>query len=503
MARDTRESRGGFIFIPQNQYSVSWKILVTNDTTGVETELTDYVTSLTINWKLRDLATCNVKLENSDSQWLDFFDGGERVEIWAEYGDVADPEFKIFRGRLDNTYVSLTNAGLTATLECRQVPELTDKKIIQQFVNATASDAIKAVIDVNFPGIVTYNNVSDSTFRVTSTYKHISGIDVLRDIANRASMDLYIDTNNDIHFFVKESVINKVEYVNEKTNLISFPKWGKDNTRLRNRVKLYGKEDNNIIFLKTEENTASQTAWWIKDEVIADNSITNMADLQSKADVELDILDTVSKSGTISTLGMPQIKPGDMFVCQVPSLGLAGNVKAESITWNLSKTGFLSSIQLTERTTDIVDIIKSLINANDLLKPYSNINDMTDAYTTYFDESPSIVTLNGIEIVSDTLRLESGETEGDAALDSIETDGAILQCELRVLTNTPGADLCTYLVSNNGGTTWFTIVPGSLTGDAVHTFSGSGTTLTLKISMKSDATHIPVIDAVCLLYKTA
>ena len=126
---------------------------------------------------------------------------------------------------------------------------------------------------------------------------------------------------------------------------------------------------------------------------------------------------------------------------------------------------------------------------------------MTDSQTIYFNESPSVVTLSGCEIYTDSdvsyLKLSSGETGGNCTSDSVTADDNVIQCELRGKLNYPNQELCTFEVSNNGGSTWESITLGSL-----HTFSSSGSQVRFRINIVGDSTHNPIFESMCLLYKT-
>ena len=511
MARSTRKTRPGFIFIPEWNYSVSYKILITDEsvTPEVETELTDYALSFKVDWPLGRLAIAQISISNSNGIWLNKWNGGEKVEIWAEYGDTATPTNKIFKGKLDNVYFSFGQDGYKANLECRQTPEMADIKIVKNFVNKTGSAAIKEIIDTYYSGYITYNNVSTTTERVTVSYEHVSAIQAIQDIARRTEMDVYIDTALDIHYFEKESVDNTDEAVSYQTNLFSLPKYGKDNSKIFNRVVVYGKDDSNIILLKTEQDIASQNSLWRKDLVITDTGLTTMEEIQEKANVELTNNTNVEEDGRISTLAMPKARPGDMMTVLVPFCGLAGKHKVESVSWSYGMNGFISDLQIKDRQATISELFRERIDAEEMLKPYGNLNDMTDSYTIDFTESPPVLTLSNTGISSSetgVLYLLHDKSSGEAIADTIVTDANVLSCELRIKGNYPDIlEGITYFASNNGGVNWEEINPGSL-----HTFASSGNELALKMVFDSSVFEndiyvefawSPALEKVCLLYK--
>ena len=493
MPRDTTIRTPGYIFLPQKQYRVSWKVQITNGSTV--TDVTGYVISLNIDWNLGRLATCNIVLTNPKGKWLNKWDGGETVDVYGEYQDVT-PTNKLFSGKIDNPYFTFGSDGYKMVIECRQAPELADKKVIEQFDNATVDDAIKTVIDNNYSGIVTYTNVNSTTETYTGNFQHVSGIDVLNTLANKAGMDLYIDTDGDIHLFEKESINNSTESVTFNNNLIAVSKFGKDTAKIFNRVIVYGKEENNIVLLKTEEDTASQTDLWVKDLIEQANSIDSMAEIQEKANIVLTNNTNIEEDGAISSLGLPTITPGDNLMMQIPYCGIEGYKNIRGFSHSLSPSGFFTNLQIKDIQDTTAEIFRERIEAEDRLKVFGNLNAMTDSYTVYFNEDPDIVTLTNTEIVDETVKLKSGETSGTCILDMMDTDNTITKCELRISTNFPNQELCTFDVTNDGGDTYERISPGSL-----HTFLSTGSKLALRINFIKDSTHDPVFDSVCLLYK--
>lgn len=493
MPRDTTRRTPGFIFLPQKQYRVSWKVQITNGSTV--TNVTGYVISINIDWNLGRLATCNIVLSNPKGKWLNLWDGGETVDVFGEYQDVT-PTNKLFSGKIDNPYFTFGSDGYKMVIECRQTPELADKKIIEQFDNATVDDAIKSVIDNNYSGIVTYNNVNTTTETYTGNFQHISGIDAINTLANKANMDLYIDTDNDIHLFEKDSINNSTESVTTNNNLIAVSKFGKDTTKIFNRVIAYGREEQNIILLKTEEDSASQADLWVKDIIEQGNSIDTMTEIQEKANVVLANSTNIKEDGALSSLGLPTIKPGENLLMQIPYCGIEGYKNIRGFTQTLSPSGFFTSLQIEEIQDTTAEIFRERIEAEDRLKVFSNLNGMTDSYTVYFNETPSAVILTNVEIVDETVKLKSGETNGTCIFNGLTTDNNITQCELRISTNFPNHELSTFDVTNDGGVTYERVSVGSL-----HTFLSTGNRLSFRITFIGDSTHDPTFDMVCILYK--
>lgn len=499
MPRDNRSSRGGFIFIPQRNYIASWKIVITDTVTSQEWDITDDVISFGISWYAGRLAASTVKVSNSLGKYLSTWDGGENIVIYGEYLDV-DPTNKLFNGKIDNVFFSLGENGYVSSIECRQTPEVNDIKIVEQFDNVLVTSAITQIIDTYYNGIITYIGLPSSSVRFTGNFRHVSGIKAIAELAEKAGMDVFIDTNNNLEVFTKESRNNTTESASYKTNILSFPKYGKDRTKEFNRVITYGREDSNIIFLKTEEDATSQADLWRKDLVITDTSLVSMDEMQEFTDIQLSKSINREEEGSVTTLGMTTIKPGENCVVDVPYCGCHDYQNIRAINHNFGAGGFTTTLQIVDKQQNMTELFTDRINAEERLKPYSNLNNMSDAYTVLFNESPSAVVLTGCEIYTDIdlyyLKLSDGETSGTCTANSITTDDNVVQCELRAKLNYPNQELCSFQVSNNGGATWESTTLGSL-----HTFISSGNQIRFRIILEGDSTHNPIFESMCLLYK--
>ena len=493
-----RPGRPGHIFLPQYGYVASWKITVTDPVSGTVWNITNYIIGDgKITWYSKALAYVNLKLINDDGRWLDLWDGGETVEIWAEYADTITPSNKMFKGKLDSILFSCGSDGYTATIKARQVPELSDIKIITQFYNSTCSDAVKNIVASDYSSYLTTTGVENSATTITTTFNNMAGIQTFSTMVDKSGFDLYIDVDDDVKFFEQESKINLINSIVQGQNLISLNNYGINNSNVYNKISVYGKEENNIILLKTEENTTSQTTLWRKDLIISDSSLISMSDIQDRADMELSNNIKRTAGGNAVCLGMIEIRPGDLIEVSVPYAGATGSHVVSGFTHTFSNSvGFRTSIDLTRRQTSLETLFKEGIDAQRSLIPSINLNSMKNSYTVFFNEDPTLVTHTNTEIVNDKLQLISGQNTGIATFNRLLADENVTQCELRIVTNYPQNQLSSYKVSNDNGVTWETITVG-----VVHIFNSTGNKLKFKINFVGDATTRPAFDMICVLYK--
>lgn len=312
-------------------------------------------------------------------------------------------------------------------------------------------------------------------------------------------LDCYIEYDSGwvLKTFIEEDITNTGSNLAYGANILSLSDFGLDNTDIRNRVYVYGNtESDNIILLKTEDNTTSQNNLWIKDKIVLDSSLTTMTEVQDRADNEL-TWNTSESSGRVTSLMMPTLNPGELIHVSIPYCNVNGYYRVQEFT-HVFGTVMKTTIQLIKKSNDIGDMFIPKINPDDFLNTVSNPNNMKNSYTVYFDESPSIMTNHNTEEANGKLKLQVMVTSGYAISDTLTTDYDVTTCELRRYENFATQD-DEYHVSNNGGGTWeeYDI------GQSTHTFASPGNQLKFKITLNRPnyGDTSPTYDAICLLYK--
>jgi hypothetical protein len=412
-------------------------------------------------------------------------------------------------------------------LDGRTYPELIDKTITGIEVASTVDEALCGIFYENYSDIVlqfwngtawataTYDSSTDTvswdldvstlpTTLMNMNYQNKKGWSVITEIVKRANMDCYVEydeTNTRWIFkiFNENSIRNNDITVEYGNNIINVGEYGTNNDEVFNRVIVYGKqESDNILLLRTKNDTDSQSNLWVKDKILNDTSLANMEEIEDKAIYELAQNIITDANGNMTILCAPKLNPGDNISISVPYCNIEGFYKIKEFTHNFG-TLFTTNIQLSKRTKTVSDLFVSKVDAEEFVTPTSNPNDMKDSYTVYFDESPSKMLLDGCEEVDGKLQLETGETTGTAQAQTLTTDYNIIQCELRRYSNLL-TDLDIYEVSNDNGTTWETF---DITGGDVHTFTSVGNELTFRITLNraSAGATSPVYSSICLLYK--
>jgi hypothetical protein len=466
------------------------------------------------------LGSFYIRLVNDEGRFLDTFNGGETVKI---YCDITDATTLIFCGRIDDISYGLnSNNGWYIELYGRDYPELSDKTVSGIEVSVTADVSLAGVLNEFYPDLTlvfwnsgtwataTYTKESDSvvwspavttfpTNLINTSYQHKSGVSVISEICEIAGLDWYIEYNEtlsryELRTLIKDSITNPNAGVSYGVNLISLDNYGTENSDIINRVIYYGKTDSdNVLLVRTKDDSASQSNLWVKEKVIDDGSANSMRLINSKATYELNKNMVAIPNGGATVTCLPLIRPGDNIYASVPYCGIYGLYRVESYTHTFG-IPMTTSIQLSKKLTKISDLFIKKVNAEEIVGKNPNINNMKDSLTILFDESPSMLSeLVYCEEVDSKLMLISAATYGYAISTTLNLDYNATECELRKFESYDVIN-DTYEVSNNNGVTWESY---STSGD-IHKFANPGSQIKLKINLSRTSTSAPSPSYECI-----
>lgn len=527
-------TRTASIYIPtdSNVYS---KIVITDDGSVDYTVLDTYsggessnylISNAILNRPVTDkLASFNFTISNDGGIFLNKFNGGEIVKFYA---DITDATTLIFTGTIDNVKYELGSNGFVIKIDGRDYPELIDKTITDIEASVTSDVSLAGIFYDYYPDITltfwngsawaeaTLNRVSGMEDTVTwspsvptfpttlinTIYQHKKGWNVITDICKRAGLDCYIEHDGSkwvLRTFIDSSITNTGSNIAYGINLIKMSPFGAENTDIINRVITYGKtESDNILLLKTENDTDSQDDLWIKDRIINDSSLDTMSMVQGKADFELAQGLLNPNVGKLDSVCLPTLKPGDIINISIPYCGVHGNYKVYSFRHTLGNF-CTTNVELSNRLKSTVDLFIPKLNPEEITSGLDNPNNMTDSYTVYFDTNSGSMTHSDTQESDGALRLVSSKTTGFAIANTITTDQNVSYCEFRRYENFE-TSLDSYQVSNTGGTTWETYNPDS---DGIHTFDIASNKLAFKMTLNRTLAGdtSPAYQSISLLYR--
>jgi hypothetical protein len=251
-----------------------------------------------------------------------------------------------------------------------------------------------------------------------------------------------------------------------------------------------------MLLLRTINDLASQSSLWIKSEVINDSSLQSIAEVEDKANTELDSKKTTEDSGRLTAIGLPTLESGELISCSVPYCGINGNYICSDITHTFDSSGFRTDVDIRSRETSTGVLFKERIDVENALSPYINLNAMEQSITLYFDGEQAL-TLSNCEESQSKISLISPATTGVMTSPMFTLNNNVNHCEFRVYANYPNTMNDVYEISNDGGLSWLVVTPG-----VVYDFLTPGKNIVIKITLNGNGTTLfPSYDACCLLLK--
>lgn len=509
------------------------KIVITADDATDYTVLNSYSGSSTENYTIsanitRDvdrLGNFRIRLSNDGGRYVNKFNGGEVVKFYLDTGTATT---LVFYGRIDNvSYGVNSSIGFYVDIDGRDYPEMIDKSITGTEAAATADISLAGILYEFYNDVTllfwngsawaeaTYTLITDSvnwspaatgfpTTLINMTYQHRKGWSVITEILKRAGLNGYLeyDTSGSrwtLKTFVQEDIINADSNVAYGVNLLNLSEYGIDNGEIVNRAIVYGRtESDNILILKTENDTTSQSNLWIKDRIFNEGALETMDEVQDKVDFELSEGIDTAGNGRLKTLCLHTLNPGEIINISVPYCNIDGDFKVHQLTHNFG-IPFTTSIEISKRIKTVKDLFIPKVNPEEFIGALANPNNMTDSYTIFFNEATSKITHESTEEISGQLRLRVDQISGTATSETYTADNNVTQCELRRFENyeTTNDD---YEVSNTGGATWETYATSA---GAVHSFDVPSSELKFRILMSRTDTGStsPAYESVCMLYK--
>lgn len=540
--KNLSRSPSGSVTIPTTAIAYS-KIQIIDDSNVTYTVLDtyggadadNYTIEASVNRSVTNkLASFTIILANIDGRYLNKFDGGEYVHF---YSDETDATTHIFTGRIDDVKYGISQSqGFTVKITGREYPQFVDTLVSGIHVSATAGEALATMLYDNFSDMTLMfwngaewaeatHNPSDHTVSwskdvptfpttlVNISYSNKKPITVIEDICIQTGLDAYTDydiTNSrwTLKIFLQGDITNTGSNIGYGVNLLGFTDYGSENSKIYNRIKIYGKTDNNaILLMKTEEDATSQSNLWIKDKVINAADLETMDEIKDRADKELIVGLNQNNDGRITTVLLHSLRPGETINVSIPYVNINGTYRIMGFTHNFTKNETTVNFNNVQNT--ITDMIIPKINASEIVSVLKNFYGMKDSITVFFDEDPSIVTVTGCRIELGQVQLldvypgtSTVVTSGTVTSNTYTTDYTVTECEFRRYGAYYESD--TYEVSANAGAsgTWEDITDNIKNG-IPHTFANPGTDLVFKINInrRTSTSQSPVYESVCLLYK--
>ena len=342
-----------------------------------------------------------------------------------------------------------------------------------------------------FDGIITKNNINASSTTVTVNWYQKSFWECVLELCNASGFDAYIDTIYDMHYFEAGSITNSTEKIVHGYNLLETGDFSPDLTFVKNKIQVYGASVDGLPIFATAEDSASQTAYGLKEEKISDSNITSYTQASAKADYELAVKKDPPTIGEITSLGLPTLAPGEKMAISDPENGIQPtNYTIIKYSHKFSNDEpFKTVVTISKERSSVPKILKSRLKFEQEATAQDNPEEYEFGKIYDFNTSEGTFTDT---MISQGFLKTTGGADGNWVSPLTISSSNVTTCEVRA----KGSQIegTTFFVSVDNGITW-----QSLAINTPKTLDPQGINLRAKIQINSASTQI---DTFCFMYKT-
>lgn len=420
----------------------------------------------------------NLKINNTNGKYNDFFAAGDRVRLYADYGSATTLQFQ---GVVDFVKETVDERGRSLEIEGRHRSYILAEKFVSRaYSTQTADAARKDIVDRDLKGLgFTYAGVEASTVTIKRNFSDKPIYQAFLEIDKDAGEDSYVNNSLDIISFLKNSKTTDTEAIIEGENLIpnSIRNFGINSIKTADRIKAYGKDDAGMLIINTSGTGNREIR-------LTSENATTSGEVEAIADATFDVLSAVPPEGSVMSYGIEAINPGYLMVVSSPTLAnVHAYYRVIHIAQIIGRSGWLTRVYVEDEARTEASILRDRVRQESNLVQILNPNNMDFSVNFDFNSNTGL-TLTGLEVVEGKLRIISGETTGTMTSSTTVADGDVTTLEVRAIgSDLPGA---VFSASLDGGTTFQTVTP-----DSVTTLGHSGKSIRLRIVLTQNTTTAP------------
>ncbi len=489
------------IWLPQDREEVFFEVKG-YDSDNTEYDLKPNLINFSIDWptiRAGGLASFTATLNNSNRQYLDVFTKANLIKFYFDYTD-GSTLYKVFK--MEEPKFGYQN-GYKMFLHGRDYPEVADEKITIDYTSGwQAKDIFDNIVTDNFSSTINTGEVdSDMTDLIYPGYEYKSPILIFADVLERVDYDGRFENDGTITTFEDTGVLTTTEAAIVGQNITNIAGFGAESEDEYNRILVVGKDVENMPVLRMKEDTTEQGTTWIKTLVYKNSDISDLDDALDVATFLKDDKKTKLDAGTIGTLGMMTIKPGQQILCSAPNCKIVGEYFVKKVTQSFtSGEGMKTSLELNETRRLYSSFFEKEKRTRESERDLKNPNFMSDTLILLtFDNEDGIDTLGNVQVDGGKLKLAAGQDTGDMISNGFSADENWTECEVRAGCN-DDCDLVEFFISNDDGNNYTEIGINDL--KVKQTLITTGKQGRLKVRLRSDSDNPkPEIDSVALLIK--
>lgn len=506
------------IRVPLKTYDQNWKIVYIDDK-GIEQSLLTLGNSdsdlLNGSFELKSLdvgtGTFTLSLLNDSGKFNNILKHGTKIKVYADLIDInTTPTNVISSGYIESKKHGLTNDNVfILNVAGRKNPQIEDLHITISFDEASAYNAIKSIIDTYFNGVITYNNMDANMIdTITHIYINQTAASIIRDILKKIGWSGFIDMNNDIRTFIKGGRRNENNRIIYGDNMLPYSDIGTDYIDNKNRIIMYGNKADDMLLVRTKNNTNLQEQTWIKSDIKNNNQIITIDETDTEAEIELSNSQTSPFYGQVTSAHLlPTLNPGELMFISNQYSEMDDYFNVVTIVHNIDSTGGETVVTINKlEVNSFTEIKKNKNSVNDLITD-ENINDMKDTVIyLLFEDNTGLSSTGDLKTNNGKLVLPTSVSQSTATTITHTLNYIPTYFEIKAKGNTDTSISTLKISFNNGNTFVNNNTEYNLVSNINQVISipsdDRGKNIIAKITLKSDAIYLlPELEGLSVVVK--
>jgi hypothetical protein len=378
------------------------------------------------------------------------------MDIVRYYSDYESTATSLrFRGRIEKIDRSGNQLTISGRSEARKLMDIT---VTDSFPNERCSAILYTLLrytdGFTFSDYGTEDYWDPDEKYITVNWVQKPFWDCIKELCTANNYDFYVDSTLNFNFFPKDSRTNNGEAIVHTYNLLETKEFAEDITYVRNRIIVYGADDDSIQVLYTAEDADSQDKYGIREEIINDSNITSTTQAQEYAEYILASKKDPPQIGTVQGLLLASIQPGEKIWLSDPDNGIlpsAYSIISYKHKIDFSR-GLTTEVKVNKESRRFSNVLASIITtANQQQSTSNNPYEMRYSYDFTFDSDSG--THVNTSIANSLLVPAIANGYWTSASKILTTDVR----EVYLVMNGETLNAVTVQVSGNDGQAWETI----------------------------------------------
>ena len=424
-----------------------------------------------------------MEIDNSGENFTGKFKTQDAIIFKMDFADGSTTQFE---GEVEEVKSSYEGGFFKLKIKgAHFTSQLTDVMVTKDFVDAQISVIRTSLISDNLTGF-TSNNVQANTKVISIKFVNKPLLDCLIALDREGDEDTYIDFDKDFHTFPKNSKTNLNIHFTTEDSIISLRGLGTDSAEVRNKVTVYG-EAGGLPVIFTSEDSASQTEFRTKEQVIQDIDITDEVLAEGIGNAERDIRKKPLEQGSINSLFWTNIFPGDKAYVISPIHKLHDLFRIVKFVFRVPSETM--EVFFNEERS-IPKLFKDRIRKDLAQEKITNPFKMSHSFNFTFDNQNKTDTSFGITFEDGKIKLETGSETGNMISITKDTLIGVNSVSIQTIAEGPTSN---YYINADGTNNWQKINLNKEI-DVINV----GRNLRLRIEITDSNTRV---DSAALLYK--